>query len=302
MSYSTRATRKRDLSNYTTVHRRVYESLTAFLDTATGKPVAPITDKDRSSRAHYSDWDWTRGVNFEEAVDMAAHEGWAEQVKTVQAFSAEVRDKVLSEATIDGFAWYHDAAGALVDIGRAVTGDPESMIEYRTQPVQTIGMTVRIVVPVGLSWDVPESLVAQRGAAIVALADCLYALNHPMEIWVCYANTRGFDRQVCAVKVQRGDQPLHIGRVMFATAHSAFPRRLGFSHSEATMPHELRRQWGATKSTGGYGSPPRDVSEDDLPPASHDTTLTLPELVRSADWSVKASTDWILRTLEDLGH
>lgn len=132
----------------------------------------------------------------------------------------------------------------------------------------------------------------------MALVDAFSRMQHPVEIWAGCAihNTDGAQprkRLTYMVKVQAADQPLDMGRIMYALAHPTMLRQLFFAAEEQEAP-ALHR----TFSIGsGYGTAPYDLRPDDFSDTDTHNAIVLPPLMANGGWNVDQSARWIEQEL-----
>lgn len=248
----------------------------------------PSPDDANSSRKETRD-DWYGG-SFAEAVEMATGAGYRDLLPEADRLAERVEQTVAADLFQTTFASRYDVAGAEVDMGRFLSGEPECMIESTPIRVSRHGRAVRIAVPCNVSSRVTPEQVLARGAAVMALVDILARAQHPLEVWSVIP-TMGEKRDArtsYAVLVQEANQPLDPGRLMYALAHPSMQRRLSFSLRE-NEPLTIRRQIG-TLNTRNYGYPDRARVED-LPEAEG-TTIILPPLDRE-EWDEGYAVAWI---------
>lgn len=234
---------------------------------------------------------WSGGTKAE-ALKMGRTDGYSAAVPAAEALANAVTDTVAAQVNLETFQAAFDVAGSEVDISRFTAGVPECMVESQPIRISRAGRAIRIVVSCSYSASVSERIVRQRGAAVMALVYVLQRLQHPLEVWASDAIKVGSDRGHWLIEVQRADEPTDIGRIMYAIAHPTMLRQLAFSvedHESETIRRRLN-------IGSGYGSPCPTL-ESDLPDQGG-TTIILPHLLGSEDWSPAASVEWIEQQLE----
>jgi hypothetical protein len=236
------------------------------------------------------------GCSHAEALRRARSEGYAEVLPEVEQLVGAIDQQITTERFQTTFQTTFDVTGSEVDLGRFLSGEPECMVESLPIRIARRGRAVRIVLPVNYSATVEPDQVRRRGAAVMALCDVLARAQHPLEVWAAVCNTApGGARYACVVKVQDADQPLDAGRLLFALAHPAMLRQLGFAveeHEKATT----RKQFGYVDG-GGYGGPSYAVQEGDLPD-QYGQTIVLPELQPRDKWELPQAVAWVNQQLE----
>lgn len=242
-----------------------------------------------SSRRESGD-DWA-GSSWAGAVAMATGEGYSDVLPDADRIAAKVSETVATDLFQTTFQSSWDVAGAEVDMGRFLAGEPECMIESTPLRISRQGRAVRIVVPISVSGSIGADLIMRRGAAVMAFADVLARAQHPLEIWAGFKSTgRGGLTCTYMIQVQAANAPLDPGRIMYALAHPSMLRRLTFS----AMEHENASAWSTWSVGRGYGMPSGNVQDDlaDL----EGNAIILPMLQRD-DWSETDSVAWIERQL-----
>lgn len=236
--------------------------------------------------------DFNHHTSFKAARNMAVEAGYMDVVPDAEKLVSYVEETVAADLFATTFTSTWEVAGGSVDVGRFLAGEPECMLESQAIRISRHGRAVRIAVPVNYSCSVPAEYILRRGAAIMALVDILARAQHPVEIWAGMCNSRREARSCILVKVQAANEPLDMGRVMFALAHPAMLRQLGFA-AEQTFPDSVRKAMGYVRG-GGYGGAPFDVRETDFD-ETDGTTIVLPPIATGhADtWTEAQALEWI---------
>lgn len=223
-----------------------------------------MTESHRSSRAT----DETHAKNalsasFEEGLQLAIN-GWQDQITHAERLCNQVSDEIITRRMATTFNPEYAVAGAVVDIGLYMAGDPECMVLGGPFEISKAGRAVRLAVPVGYPWTTSPETVIRRGAAVMALATLLARANHPLEIWAGPSCNNGSGmRLTYMVKVQAADEPLDAGRLMYAIAHPSMLRRLAWSVRETE--DSTTRLHMSISEYGNYGQSPRNLFESDFP-------------------------------------
>lgn len=278
--------------------RDVHHVLTwdEFLDRLEPLPTPELGDPHRS-RKRQQEPAWYGGWTFKTAVDRARGEGYSEALPEVEQLVSHVEQQVETDLHTTTFESRFDVAGAEVDMGRFLSGEPECMVESAPIRIARKGRAVRIVVPVAYSAFTDPETIRRRGAAIVALCDILARAQHPLEVWAVLACSGDGGRYVPAVLVQEANQPLDMGRIMLALAHPAMFRHLGFAFGEHES-DQTRRRFGYHER-GGYGYPSWEAKATDIPEANGET-IVLPWLSGRGEndtWSKDHAVKWIEQQL-----
>lgn len=245
---------------------------------------------------HRSEW---AGGTFEDALAMAEGDGYQAAVSEAEDLIAHINMDMENRST-PGFVSNYQVAGGEIDMGRYLAGDPECMMESLPIPVMRTGRVLKLMVPICYSSMVHEDTVRRRGAAVMALVDCFQRSQHVVEIWGVLAihstNGKPGDRNkrlVYSVKVQDADQPMNMGRVMFALAHPTMLRQLGFG-VEDQEDAKTREIFGIGRA---YGTFPYsiEVSDADI---NAENAIVLPELKYSDSWDRASAVEWVQTQLE----
>lgn len=209
--------------------------------------------------------------SFQDAVELATF-GWPDGFRQIREFTKRYEDI---------FAQYFprqdlsqeikfDLSGEMVDIGRAVSGEPENMIQFHKSEdsLLTHGNKIqRIYVITSYHCGISTPTVFTYGALTTALI-------HSMEL-------HGFKTELISRQCVRGDNhdinliidctikklsdPLDIDQIGFVFAHAGFLRRIGFSIFEQvkTLP-DLQKL--GVYPNNGYGYPInywKDIKEEE---------------------------------------
>lgn len=230
----------------------------------------------------------TGGTTYKQARVMAVETGYKAVMTEVDRLVDQLDQLVTTDRNMTTFDRAFDVSGYEVDIDRYLTGEPECMIQAVPVQVKAKGRAVRITINCGYLGDVENKAVLRRGAAVIALVDILSRMQHPLEIYtVRVGHYYEGSRLVYRVKVQDANEPLDIGRVMFALAHPAYHRRLCFQ--------AMGIDGKGYHNTGGS----QDVQEGDLEPLGHGTEIVLGSSLKASEaWSVEDCVRWIEAQLD----
>lgn len=269
---------------------RVFDRYSEFVDAAEARA-------NRAAPSHSrGDGKWAGGCDFKAALGYA-RDGWQAEIAAAEALSAHVADTVLADRLVETFEATWDVAGAEVDMSRYLSGTPECMIEAVPIRLSKRGRAVRLVVPYAYSAGIEPGLIRLRGAAILALVQCLRRAQHPLEIWAVEPITGGRGGRYCvSVCVQHADEEVDEGRLMFALAHPAMLRRITFGYEEGEDA-ATRRRFGFGPDGFGYGQPD-EATEADVPAVDDGTTIVLPQLRLGHKWDHDAAVRWIEEQLD----
>jgi hypothetical protein len=208
-------------------------------------------------------------------------------VPDAEAIAEGMYETVAAHVNLETFQAQYDVCGSEVDMSRYTAGIPECMVEAQPIKIAKSGRAVRIVFDFSFHCGIHEDVVRRRGAAVMALVYVLQQLQHPLEVWAAHAATGRGERLCHVVEVQRADEPVDIGRVMYAGAHPTMLRRLCF-RVEDHEPADVRAAIGIP---GGRGIP-SDILASDLDEQGG-TTIILPKLTSNHGWDIDSSVRWI---------
>jgi len=212
-----------------------------------------------TSRSSVNDG-WAGGT-FDEAIEMASngyHHGAARLNERV-GLLAKVRKANRPQAV-----W--DTSGSQVDMGRFMTGVPESMISVRRRARQS--PVIKIGIERVVSAYVSTEDIEATGASVLAAVESLRLAGIPSEIWAtftsCPSGSPGddFDRNAddqpswvsMMVKIQEPSRPIDLDRLGYWTMHPTLLRRIGFSMMENCY-NAKQREWIGIGNSRGYGIP-----------------------------------------------
>jgi hypothetical protein len=273
-----------------TTHYELFSSFGEFIARAS-------SNRDpRSSDKKWDDKNWAKTNTLSEGVKSASV-GYAEIRPQVNAIM-DIMEERLAEKFGNRFVTHYDVAGAFVDVGRFVTGEPECMVQWAEEPSASMGRVVRVCVAGTASASVTSEAIIKRGTAIVALLDTLHKLGVGVELW--WDSTISGDKNdkkqtvySTAVKLHDSSEPLDVDALMWAVAHPSMLRRLVFSVQEQS---EYADEQGA-REYGGYGHPTSVAM-----PYIMDFDVVVHHIVHgSHDEVVRDPLAWVISKVEGLG-
>lgn len=234
-------------------------------------------------------------ASFEDALDMGYGDGWMPESPKVDELLRYVETD-LGDSMHQSFEWSFATNGSRVSVPRFLSGSPDCMIKAWPLKVMRTGRVIRLYVPATYPGSVNTSQIIGRGIAIMALVEAFSMLQHPTEIWACICNheTKGKFRTAFMVNVQGATEPLDMSRNMFALAHPAFARQLGWAIKEACTPKEYLETFGY-EAGGYYGSNSREVIADDYSDMYDENVIVLPSIDNDRfDWTDEPKiVEWI---------
>jgi hypothetical protein len=214
----------------TVIHNRhAFDSFDAFIE-----DVKQVPAKNSSRDLGRDEFFGT--ANFEAAVALAST-GWQEGAEKVGKIRGELDWLVEASkvAATQQFAW--DVTGDFVDVGRVLSGEPESCGSYANDDVARSGSqrVVRLYCNLGVSASVTHDAIFARGACVLAAVDVLETLGVRVELWAAKATEKRANaskiHQV-EVLVKSAGQAVDVDRLAFILCHPSCLRRLFWSHQE----------------------------------------------------------------------
>lgn len=205
------------------------------------------SEHDASTRKGAARSDWSGSASFQEAWDLARF-GWPDGRKLIDALTSQVEHLTADLVTRPTVAF--DVTGDCVDVGRFLSGEPECMMHFEQEEIQGAGRVVRVRIDVAASAAVDPKDMMKRGAAALALVDCLENAGRSCEIVFTCCTEVGNSRIDNIVMLKEAGAPVEMDSLAFAIAHPSSLRRIGF----AAWEHEnegLRDACGIPH--GGYG-------------------------------------------------
>lgn len=264
----------------------VFDSVEAFTRWAAG-PADPSYIGKRRTGSRSSKRGSALGTEtWKEAVALAAT-GDVEGAARIEKLAARLRvtSSVMRPMPV------RSKRGGRLSMAAYLSGHPAPYVKLTASPAirDGRGPVVRIVVNASASYMVTTSVLARRGAAIVALAEAIEKSGRRVEIeTVIGVKGRGTGRAVFRIMVKRADRPINLPHLSFAIAHPAFLRRFGFSATE-------RLPEGMSRYGGSYGMP-ADV------PIPEGSLYFGRMLGGESDWvSDDRAVDYVRRTAEEYG-
>lgn len=192
--------------------------------------------------------DFTHTASLKDAANLAI-KGWDECRPQVDALLSDLQDRI-NNVMSDHYVVQHDVAGADVNMGLFMAGEPECMMQFVPEPEARMGRVVKVLVNGVTNASTNKDKIIQRGVSVLALVNTLHLMGVGIELWFesCIEGTDKRAYSTC-VKLHDSNQPLDIDNVMFALAHPSMLRRLVFSVQEQSK-YQLQQR--ATRG-GGYG-------------------------------------------------
>ncbi len=239
--------------------------------------------------------EWAGTASLPEAVNLAV-DGWHDVRPEVQRLFDSLESQ-LSLALDEQYAIRYDYSGDSVDMGRYVSGDPECMMDYVTEPQARMGKVVRLHVAGIASSYVSAEQIRARGVAVCALVDVLHKMGVGIELWTeqCYQHPfKDSKAYSMLVKLHDSADMLDIDDIMFAIAHPSMLRRIGFAGVE-------QMEWAKDYVGSGYGR----VMNMQCADMVGDVDVTVEKLQNGGQWGtesdiLKDPVSWVLNTVRGL--
>jgi hypothetical protein len=221
----------------------VYESL--------GEAVRHAQNNPEPKSSNSNDKEFSLTASLQDACELATN-GWSDVRPQVDKLFGELESSI-AMVLDESYSIRFDYSGDSVDMGRYMSGDPECMMDYVTEPQARMGRVIKVMVNVANSARITPKQIMDRGVVVVALLDVLNKLGVGVELWTEMAISDGGvdtgNRFSQLVKIHDSSEMLDVDSTMFAIAHPSMLRRLAFGAIEQ-MPTEMFPEY-----RHGYGTP-----------------------------------------------
>lgn len=197
---------------------------------------------------------WRGGITWSDCRALCAGRGnvWPEGRREIETIAREQASKII-RARRPGLDYLMDTTGQWFDVPSVIEGRPEC---WARPIVSDRGdrLTIRLLVDVGVSANVPAEQVQTRMAAIAACVLTLQAQGTPVEV-IAVLNHKTAESDPTpsswglAIHVNESGRPIDVARLV-AMAHASFLRRAMFRLIELTPVAES-----AAANVSGYGTP-----------------------------------------------
>lgn len=145
-----------------------------------------------------------------------------------------------------------DVAGSTVDVGRHMSGEPESMIDVIRSKRQS--PMIRIAVERAVNAGVSPEDIRATGASVLAAVQAMRTAGIPAEIWATFTvgSSRVYGQMLSyQILVQESGRPVNLNLLAFWITSPAAFRRIVFAMEEQE-PKEIREAF-RFEIGGGYG-------------------------------------------------
>lgn len=269
-----------------------YESLTEMATVAIANVRAHLKANPYSAAFEFEERSEFYGVSSADEAEGLALDGWAEAVPDAMAIAESAIATVQAELDATAFRPVWDVAGCEVDVARYLSGEPECMIDYEIVPTTRYGRVITLCSAISVSGAVSADTIIRRGHAVAALAFALTRLGYAVELWADKSSEpNNGSKHATRIRtlVKGANDELDPARIMFAYAHPAMNRVMGFGAM-----HSFPEKWQERVGVGRYYGSPIGPKED-LP----EGTIYLP-CVKS-DTDVPEADVALRQYLTDLG-
>jgi hypothetical protein len=259
----------------------IYESL--------GEAVRHAQNNPAPKSSNGNDKEFSLTASLQDACELAT-KGWSDVRPQVDKLFGELESSIAM--TLDEqFDIRFDYSGDSVDMGRYMSGDPECMMDYVSEPQARMGRVIKVMVNVANSARITPKQIMDRGVVVVALLDVLNKLGVGVELWTEMAiSDGGVDtgkRFSQLVKIHDSSEMLDVDSTMFAIAHPSMLRRIGFGSIEQGVRNDL--------ANSSYGYPSKMICNDIV-----NADIMIEKLQDSNDYMCKSPVQWVVDTLNGL--
>lgn len=269
-------------------HKARYELFNSLVEMADYAGATPKSKRQASDERGEWRTEWSGAQSLDHAMELA-HAGYGEIRPEVDKILAVLEER-LAERFGNRFVTEYSVTGGSVDMGKFVTGEPECMMDWVSEPAASMGRVVKICIAGTVSAGIKPDMIIRRGTAVVALLDTLHKLGVGLELW-WDSTIEGSDhiKHSTAVRLHDSAEPLDVDNLMWAVAHPSMLRRVTFAVQE-------RSETAKAQGVGyGYGR-----CCDMALPKVMDFDVTL-ERLEAGDLSESDPLKWVIQTVEGLG-
>jgi hypothetical protein len=259
----------------------VYESL--------GEAVRHAQNNPEPKSSNSNDKEFSLTASLQDACELAT-KGWSDVRPQVDKLFGELESSI-AMVLDESYSIRFDYSGDSVDMGRYMSGDPECMMDYVTEPQARMGRVIKVMVNVANSARITPKQIMDRGVVVVALLDVLNKLGVGVELWTEMAIADGGvdsgKRFSQLVKIHDSSEMLDVDSTMFAIAHPSMLRRIGFGSIEQGARKDL--------ASSCYGYPSKMICNDIV-----SADIMIEKLQDSNEYMTKSPVQWVVDTLNGL--
>lgn len=211
---------------------------------AYARPEAKRGKLENTSRDTHRDG-WFHG-SWDDALRLA-HDGWREQVSTIDPDALASRDG----APVWGTRF--DVSGGYVDIDRFLMGEPENMVEPIVESHRPI---TRFAINVAVAGSLSAEEMLEQARAVIGMVDDLTSNGRAVEVVVyLYVTDGGWGDSaqsiLYVIPLKRSTDHIDLSSFAYWLGHPLSFRRIGFSALEQET-YKTRAHF-RIKRGGGYG-------------------------------------------------
>lgn len=185
----------------------------------------------------------TAGFSLDSAIDSACKGGlWVEGAKDLAAVKFDVDQEF--ETTLNTMRL--DVAGFMPCVPHAVMNLPNAMLN--TVRESKPSRIVKIGVSNCFAGGTDQSIVVNRGRAILEVIDRLEKIGYSIELWSIMHTAKNGHSFTSSVRIKASNERANLSSIAFALCSPAWLRRLAFREMESCTGGGAKMA-----ETGGYG-------------------------------------------------
>lgn len=228
---------------------------------------------------------FTGTESFERAAQLA-EDGWRKLEGEIQIMAQPIFDRLASLVEREDLRFNKEGAG--IDVAKFAENDPDCWMEF--VPTYVDGKSTRIlkiIFNASVHCGTPTDAIKRKGAMTTALIQLLEYSGYRVDLTVADATQGSGGRLEIYTPLKKPDQPLDMGRTLFALAHPSYLRRIMFSVME-TVPEKWLSKFNVPD--WGYGMATQATEHGDI---------IIPENVYG--YNDEKIEEWIMDTTEKAG-
>ncbi|ALA06638.1 hypothetical protein SEA_LUMOS_132 [Mycobacterium phage Lumos] len=207
-----------------------FDSLTELIDYNAAGP-----DYRSKEMREYGNHSFYGARDMQHAYEIARKGLPSAGLAAIDFASATQHDMPLKTVSFDT---YMDTAGAYVDMGRYVSGEPECMVAYELAETEQVRPIITLVVSVSHNAYITSESIERRGRAIVALIQAIVTTGAQVEVWTDDQTRASGVTCRTAVRLKTAGGLFDVSAFMYALTHDSYLRSVMFH----TM-HHLPARW-----------------------------------------------------------